>query len=104
MGQTCGVADPSQWMRMFGVDIDSRDTAELIRAAERISPERIKEFYPRLKQLFGAAPQANVVNERSIRLYLALRKSLNGRILISIPFSRFRAWETIIPQHASRRA
>ena len=31
MGQTCGVADPSQWMRMFGVDIDSRDTTELIR-------------------------------------------------------------------------
>ena len=34
MGQTCGVADPSQWMRMFGVDIDSRDTTELIRAAD----------------------------------------------------------------------
>ena len=28
MGQTCGVADPSQWMRMFGVDIDSRDTSD----------------------------------------------------------------------------
>ena len=28
MGQTCGVADPSQWMRMFGVDIDSRDTTD----------------------------------------------------------------------------
>ena len=29
MGQTCGAADPSQWMRMFGVDIDSRDTTQL---------------------------------------------------------------------------
>ena len=28
MGQTCGVADPSQWMKVFGVDIDSRDTAD----------------------------------------------------------------------------
>src|SRR5262249_46575717 len=37
MGQTCGVADPSQWMRMFGIDIDSRDTTELIRAAEQVS-------------------------------------------------------------------
>jgi L-fucose isomerase-like protein len=37
MGQTCGAADPSQWMRMFGIDIDSRDSTELRRAAEGIS-------------------------------------------------------------------
>jgi len=74
MGQTCGVADPSQWMRMFGVDIDSRDTTELIRAAERISEKQISGLEPRLKQLFGAAPGRNVVNERSIRLYLALKE------------------------------
>ncbi len=74
MGQTCGAADPSQWMRMFGVDIDSRDTTEVIRAAERISPEQIKGLGPRLKKLFSAAPPENVVNERSIRLYLALKQ------------------------------
>ncbi|MGO8719846.1 MAG: hypothetical protein ACLQMO_11590 [Acidobacteriaceae bacterium] len=74
MGQTCGAADPSQWMRMFGVDIDSRDTTEVIRTAEQISPEEIKNLGPRLKQLFGAVPPNNVVNERSIRLYLALKQ------------------------------
>jgi L-fucose isomerase-like protein len=74
MGQTCGVADPSQWMRMFGVDIDSRDTSELIRTAERISAKKISDLEPRLQQLFGAAPDRNVVNERSIRLYLALKE------------------------------
>ena len=37
MGQTCGVADPSQWMRMFGVDIDSRDTTELIATARAVT-------------------------------------------------------------------
>jgi L-fucose isomerase-like protein len=74
MGQTCGVADPSQWMRMFGVDIDSRDTTELIRTAEKISTEEIDNLQPRLQQLFGSAPDRNVVNERSIRLYLALKK------------------------------
>ena len=74
MGQTCGVADPSQWMRMFGVDIDSRDTTEVIRAAEKISPRELANVQPRLKKLFGAAPEKNVVNERSIRLYLALKK------------------------------
>jgi L-fucose isomerase-like protein len=74
MGQTCGVADPSQWMRMFGVDIDSRDTTELIRTAEKISPKEIAELEPRLKKLFGRVPEKANVNERSIRLYLALRK------------------------------
>lgn len=74
MGQTCGVADPSQWMRMFGVDIDSRDTTELIRAAEAVSEPEISHLQPRLEKLFGTAPAKNIVNERSIRLYLAIRK------------------------------
>ncbi len=74
MGQTCGVADPSQWMRMFGVDIDSRDTTELIRAAEAVSARELSGLQPRLKKLFGTAPEKDIVNERSIRLYLALKK------------------------------
>ncbi len=74
MGQTCGVADPSQWMRMFGVDIDSRDTTELIRTAEAVSPREISKLQPRLARLFGKTPDKNLVNERSIRLYLALKK------------------------------
>ncbi len=74
MGQTCGAADPSQWMRMFGVDIDSRDTTDLIRTAQSISPEAIKALEPRIKQLFGVMPEMNVVNERSIRLYLAIKE------------------------------
>ncbi len=74
MGQTCGAADPSQWMRVFGVDIDSRDTTELIRTAERISEKNISDLGPRLKQLFGSAPDRTVVNDRSIRLYLALKE------------------------------
>ena len=74
MGQTCGVADPSQWMRMFGIDIDSRDTSDLIRTAESISSEKIEALVPRLQRLFGKAPERSVVNERSIRLYLALKE------------------------------
>ena len=77
MGQTCGVADPSQWMRMFGVDIDSRDTTELIRAAEAVSAKEIAALQPRLRRLFDSAPDKNVVNERSIRLYLAIKKLVN---------------------------
>ena len=74
MGQTCGVADPSQWMRVFGVDIDSRDTTELIRAAQEISSDALRALEPRLVKLFGKAPEKSVVNERSMRLYLALKQ------------------------------
>ena len=74
MGQTCGVADPSQWMRMFGIDIDSRDTSELIRTAEAIPSRKVAALAPRLKKLFGKSPEPTVVNERSIRLYLALKE------------------------------
>ena len=74
MGQTCGAADPSQWMKMFGVDIDSRDTTELIKTAQSITEEEIKAVEPRIKALFNGLPEMNVVNERSIRIYLAIKK------------------------------
>lgn len=74
MGQTCGAADPSQWMRVFGIDIDSRDTTELIRTAERIPAAQVEALQPRLRELFGTAPESNAVNDRSIRLYLALKE------------------------------
>jgi L-fucose isomerase-like protein len=74
MGQTCGAADPSQWMRMFGIDIDSRDTTELKQAAEEISADELEELRPRLRQFFENEPERNAVTERSMRLYLALRK------------------------------
>ena len=74
MGQTCGTADPSQWMRMFGIDIDSRDTTEIIRTADRIPAAQLEALKPRLRELFGTEPDASTVNERSMRLYLALKE------------------------------
>ena len=76
MGQTCGAADPSQWMKMFGVDIDSRDTTELRQIADAISSDEVNSLQPRLKKLFGKEPDRNPVTERSIRLYLALKKAI----------------------------
>jgi hypothetical protein len=76
MGQTCGAVDPSQWMRMFGIDIDSRDTTAVIRTAEAITRQEIDALTPRLRTLFGKLPESSVVNERSIRLYLALKKTV----------------------------
>jgi L-fucose isomerase-like protein len=74
MGQTCGAADPSQWMKMFGIDIDSRDTMELLDAAKKISPEEIRKAKEKIQKLFSEKIPENDQAERSIRLYLAIKK------------------------------
>ncbi len=74
MGQTCGVADPGQWMRMFGIDIDSRDTTELIEAAKQITSAEIEEARSQIQPYFSVGLPDNPTAERSIRLYLAIKK------------------------------
>jgi hypothetical protein len=74
MGQSCGAVDPSQWMRTFGVDIDSRDTTELIGTANAITDKQIAEARQRIGKLFAEAIPTGEVADKSIRLYLALRE------------------------------
>jgi hypothetical protein len=74
MGQTCGVADPSQWMRVFGIDIDSRDTTELIETAKALTTDEIASARKRIQKLFADPIPQGAVADRSIRLYLALKK------------------------------
>jgi L-fucose isomerase-like protein len=74
MGQTCGAADPSQWMKVFGIDIDSRDTSELLDTAKKITKEEISDAKIRIQKLFAEPLPDNDQAERSIRLYLALKK------------------------------
>ena len=74
MGQTCGAADPSQWMKIFGTDIDSRETSELLDTAKKISKEEIAEALKRIQKLFAEPIPDNDQAERSIRLYLAIKK------------------------------
>ncbi len=76
MGQTVGVADPSQVMRMFGIDIDSRDTYQLIECAKSFSKEEVEALYPRLIDTFGCLPPDDDVTDRSLRMYLALKKTM----------------------------
>ena len=74
MGQTCGAADPSQWMKMFGVDIDSRDTSELLETARKITKSEIAEARKKIQKLFSKPVPENEQAEKSIRLYLAIKK------------------------------
>jgi len=76
MGQTCGVADPAQWMKVFGIDIDSRDTTELVDTAKAVTKKELDEVYKIIEQKFVELPEKNEVSERSMRLYVALKKVL----------------------------
>lgn len=73
MGQTCGVADPSQWMKTFGIDIDSRDTYELTETAKNIPQSEIDSVCDWINANFKTPVERTEGNIRSIRLYLALK-------------------------------
>ena len=79
MGQTCGVADPVQWMKMFGVDIDSRDTTALIERAKSFTEEQVASINPVFEKLFDKMPEKNAMTDRSIRMYLALKEIVAER-------------------------
>ncbi len=74
MGQTCGAADPSQWMKMFGIDIDSRDTTELLETARGIKKEEIAKVKKDIQKYFSEPIPDNEQSDRSIGLYLAIKK------------------------------
>lgn len=74
MGQTCGVADPSQWMKTFGVDIDSRDVTELVETARNIPDQEVRQARQYIQTLFHDPVPENEMADRSIRLYLAIKK------------------------------
>ena len=74
MGQTCGAADPSQWMKVFGVDIDSRDTTELLDTAKAIDKIEVNNTRKALQKYFAEPIPDDEQAGRSIRLYLAIKK------------------------------
>jgi L-arabinose isomerase len=74
MGQTCGAADPSQWMTMFGIDIDSRDTTELLTLAKSITREEITKAKARISKYFAEPIPEGDQADRSISLYLAIKQ------------------------------
>jgi L-arabinose isomerase len=76
MGQTCGVADPAQWMRTFGIDLDTRDTMDLVETARAVTPAEIKRARRKIQPLFSVPIPEDEQADRSIALYLALKKVL----------------------------
>jgi len=74
MGQTCGVADPSQWMKEFGIDIDTRDTTELLNTAKTVTDKEVEAAKEKIQPFFAEPIPDDETSARSIRLYVALKK------------------------------
>ena len=76
LGQTTGAADPSQVMKVFGVDIDSRDTTQLIETARQVTQAELNKAKTDIQALFSNPMPQDEGAERCIRLYLAIKKLL----------------------------
>ena len=38
-----GIADPSRWQSLFGVDLEHVDQLEIVQRAQAIPPDRVKQ-------------------------------------------------------------
>jgi L-arabinose isomerase len=74
MGQSCGVADPSQWMKKFGLDIDTRDTTELIATAQKFTKVDVQRTRQEIQTYFSQPLPENDLADKSIRLFMAIRE------------------------------
>lgn len=77
LGMITATADPAQWQKMFGVDIDHIDQAVIIDQAEAIPAEDVERYTQWLYERLGKIEFGENFNQkalgRQIRSYLATR-------------------------------
>ena len=78
LGIVTTVADPAQWLRIFGVDIESIDQAEIVQAAEAIPQAEVKQHQDWLTGQVAGVRYGGAFSpkklERQVRSYLATRQ------------------------------
>lgn len=74
MGAFTGRVDEAQWMEKFGINIDHMDQYMIIRTAESIPKEEVIKEYEKVKNLIDNVPPLDDVMEKSIRIYLAMKR------------------------------
>lgn len=74
LGMYTGVADPSQWRRQFGVEVEHMDQYQLVLMAEKVEPQKVKDFIAKLYTEFSEVEPEKMVLERSARMYHALKR------------------------------
>jgi len=74
MGAFTGRVDEAYWMERFGINVDHVDQCIVIQAAKEIPKEEVVKKYEGLKNLIDNIPPLDEVMDRSIRIYLAMKK------------------------------
>jgi L-fucose/D-arabinose isomerase len=82
MGMYTAVANPDQWMRQFGVDVEEIDQYELVRRAEAVDPARASAARVWLERhVAGVHYDGRLLTpallERQIRVYHAMRELID---------------------------
>lgn len=77
MGAFPGRVDEATWMKKFGINVDHVDQYVIIRKAQEIAEDEVKRKYEELKDLIGNVPSLDEVMDRSIRLYLAIKRVID---------------------------
>lgn len=77
LGISTGVADPAQWERIFGIDVEHIDQLEIVLRAQQVDPRRVELFSDWVRSSYGAVnykdgrfDEARL--EKQIRSYLAV--------------------------------
>jgi len=84
MGVNTGAVDPSEWLRLFGIDADHTDQLEIVRRAEKLDSEIVGTYVRWLQDSFGRVvyDQRRVTDEtveRAVRSYLATREIIEEK-------------------------
>ena len=74
MGINPGMIDPILWMKLFGIDVKNVEQQAIVRAAEKVSYDKVEEIYKVLKQRFIRIVPLDKRFEKSIRLYLGYKQ------------------------------
>lgn len=89
MGASVGAVDEAQWMQKFGLDIEHIDQYMVFREAEQISEVEVKKKFDEISKTFGEVPPFDMVMNRSIRIYLAMKKLIADHKLDMVAFKCF---------------
>jgi len=78
LGMITANADPSQWMKKFGVDIEHFDQLQIVNEAEQVSPVKVEEYKRWLEENTQRIQYGDnfdeIALEKQIRSYLATKK------------------------------
>jgi L-fucose isomerase-like protein len=87
--QSCGSVDPSQLMQRFGIDVDAVSPLEVYECVKSIDEEIVVLCFDRINRLFHRELLRTEINEKAVRLYLALSELVQKNNYLGIAIQNF---------------